>query len=37
MGKLQVLDYEINTKIINDEDYVSLTDLARYIDKKIHI
>lgn len=34
MGKLQVLDYEINTKIINDEDYVSLTDLARYVDKK---
>ncbi|MCL2860553.1 MAG: KilA-N domain-containing protein [Oscillospiraceae bacterium] len=34
MGKLQVLDYEINTKIIKDEDYVSLTDLARYIDKK---
>lgn len=34
MTKLQVLDYEINTKIINSKDYVSLTDLARYVDKK---
>jgi len=34
MGKLEVLDYEINTKVINNEDYVSLTDLARYVDKK---
>lgn len=34
MVKLQVLEYEINTKIINDEDYVSLTDLARYVDKQ---
>ena len=32
--KLKVLDYEINTKNINNEDYVSLTDLARYVDKK---
>ena len=31
-NKLKVLDYEINRKIINDEDYVSLTDIARKID-----
>ena len=29
MDKLKVLEYEINTKIINQEDYVSLTDIAK--------
>ena len=32
--KLQVLNYSIDMKSINDEDYVSLTDLAKYVDKK---
>ena len=30
MEKLKVLDYEINTKNIDNENYVSLTDLAKY-------
>ncbi len=29
MNKLQVQEYEINTKVINEEDYVSLTDIAK--------
>ena len=33
MKKLQVLEYEINTKIINQEDYVSLTDIAKKLNK----
>ncbi len=31
MRTLQVLEYEINTKIINNEDYVSLTDIAKKV------
>ncbi len=31
MTKLQVLEYEINTKIINNEDFVSLTDIAKKV------
>ncbi len=31
MLKLRVLEYEINTRIINNEDYVSLTDIAKKI------
>ena len=31
MNKLQVLEYEINTKVINEEDYVSLTDIAKKV------
>ena len=31
MNKLQVLEYEINTKVINKEDYVSLTDIAKKV------
>lgn len=31
MNKLQVLEYEINTKLINEEDYVSLTDIAKKV------
>ena len=31
MNKLQVLEYEINTRIINEEDYVSLTDIAKKV------
>ncbi len=34
MGKLQVLDYEIKTETINEKDYISLTDIARYKDKR---
>ncbi len=30
MTKLKVLEYEINTKTIDNENYISLTDLARY-------
>lgn len=33
MEKLKVLDLEIDIKLVNSEDYVSLTDLAKYIDK----
>ena len=29
MDKLKVLDYEISTKIINNENYISLTDMLR--------
>ena len=29
MKKLQVLEYEINIKIMNNENYVSLTDILR--------
>ena len=29
MKTLQVLDYEINVKIMNDENYVSLTDMLK--------
>ena len=31
MNKIQVLDYEITTKTINSEDYVSLTDIAKRV------
>lgn len=31
MNKLQVLEYEINTRIIKEEDYVSLTDIAKKV------
>lgn len=34
MKKISVLEYEINTKIVNNEDYVSLTDLAKYKNKQ---
>jgi hypothetical protein len=34
MNKIKVLEYEINTKIINNEDYISLTDIAKYKNKK---
>jgi len=34
MNKLQVLKYEINTKIINKEDYISLTDIAKKVNEK---
>ncbi len=34
MKKLKVLELEINTKNINNGDYVSLTDLAKYVDKE---
>ena len=33
MDKLKVLEYEINTKIINQEDYVSLTDIAKKVNE----
>ena len=33
MDKLKGLEYEINTKIINQEDYVSLTDIAKKINE----
>ena len=33
MNKLQVLEYEINTKVINEEDYVSLTDIAKKVNE----
>ena len=33
MDKLKVLEYEINTKIINQEDYVSLTDIATKVNE----
>ena len=33
-NKLKVLEFEISTKLINENDYISLTDLARYADKK---
>ena len=33
MNKLQVLEYEINTRIINEEDYVSLTDIAKRVNE----
>lgn len=33
MDKLKVLEYEINTKIINKEDYVSLTDIAKKVNE----
>lgn len=33
MDKLKVLEYEINTKIINQEDYVSLTDIAKKLNE----
>ena len=29
MGKLQVLNYEVNTKMINNDDYISLTDMLK--------
>ena len=31
-NKLKVLNYEIGRKVINDEDYVSLTDIAKKVD-----
>lgn len=34
MGKLQVLDYEVKTENINQNDYISLTDIAKYKDKR---
>ena len=34
MDKLKVLEYEINTKIINQEDYVSLTDIAKKVNEE---
>ena len=33
MNKLQVQEYEINTKVINEEDYVSLTDIAKKVNE----
>ena len=33
MNKLQVLEYEINTKVINEQDYVSLTDIAKKVNE----
>lgn len=33
MNKLQVLEYEINTKVINEQDYVSLTDIATKVNE----
>ena len=35
MDKLKVLEYEINTKIINQEDYVSLTDIAKKVNEDV--
>jgi len=29
MSKLNVLEYEINTKAVNDEYYISLTDMLK--------
>jgi KilA-N domain. len=37
MKKLKVLDYEISTKNIDNENYVSLTDLAKYKGKESFI
>lgn len=34
MGKLQVLEYEVKTEFINQNDYISLTDIAKYKDKR---
>ena len=34
MGKLQVLNYEVKTDEINFKDYISLTDIAKYKDKR---
>jgi len=34
MSKIEVLDLEIATKTIDENDYVSLTDIARYKNKK---
>jgi len=31
MGKLEVLDYEINIKNINEENYISLIDIAKKV------
>lgn len=31
MNKIQVLEYEINSKVINESDYVSLTDIAKKV------
>ena len=31
MKKLQVLNYEIHTKLLNNEDHISLTDIAKKI------
>ena len=32
MKKLKVLDYEVKTENINQNDYISLTDIAKYKD-----
>ena len=34
MEKLRVLNYDVRTEIINQEDYISLTDIARYKDSR---
>lgn len=34
MSKLQVLELEINTKIVHENDYVSITDIAKKVDSK---
>lgn len=34
MNKLQVLEYEVKTKIIDKSDYISLTDIAKYKDSR---
>ena len=33
-NKLKVLEYEVKTEVINQEDYISLTDIARYKDER---
>ena len=37
MGKLQVLDYKIETKSFDNEDYISLTDMLKAQDGEFFI